>query len=198
MYALASKGCLWKIWYCGEPAISLHYHHVSLVQWTTCLLPVTRDPGFQIPRGYLCETGILLLALSSYIGDPDVIDHHGLVSGGLRPEPSLGPCADNNPTWSHTAFLSWFHARCRSPFQLHNRRSRLLGGYPVESLQSHFIITRSYWSSELPVCFPSQGIQHDPYQLTALSQAPSFHSNSVVISTLWLNTASNSGTLASN
>jgi hypothetical protein len=30
---------------CGEPAISLNSHHVSLVQWTTCLLPVTRDPG---------------------------------------------------------------------------------------------------------------------------------------------------------
>jgi hypothetical protein len=25
---------------CGEPAISLHSHHVSLVQWTTRLLPV--------------------------------------------------------------------------------------------------------------------------------------------------------------
>jgi hypothetical protein len=23
----------------------LHSHHVSLVQWITCLLPVTRDPG---------------------------------------------------------------------------------------------------------------------------------------------------------
>jgi hypothetical protein len=30
---------------CGEPAISLHSHHVSLVQWSTRLLPVTRDPG---------------------------------------------------------------------------------------------------------------------------------------------------------
>ncbi len=30
--------------YCREPAISLHSHHVSLVQWTTCLLP---DPGCQ-------------------------------------------------------------------------------------------------------------------------------------------------------
>jgi hypothetical protein len=56
----------------------------------------------------------------------------------------------DDPTWSHTAFLSPFHARCRSPFQLHNRRSRLLGGSPVESLQSH-------WSSGLPVCFLSQG-----------------------------------------
>jgi hypothetical protein len=30
---------------CGEPAISLLSHHVSLVQWTTCLLPATRDTG---------------------------------------------------------------------------------------------------------------------------------------------------------
>ncbi len=31
--------------HCGEPAISLHSHYVSLVQWTTRLLPVTRDLG---------------------------------------------------------------------------------------------------------------------------------------------------------
>ncbi len=30
---------------CGEPAISIHSHHVSLVQLTTHLLPVTRDLG---------------------------------------------------------------------------------------------------------------------------------------------------------
>jgi hypothetical protein len=36
----------------GEPAISLHSHHVSLIQWTTCLLPVTRDPGSN-PLGVL-------------------------------------------------------------------------------------------------------------------------------------------------
>jgi hypothetical protein len=47
--------------------------------------------------------------------------------------PSCWQC--DNPTWSHTAFLSRFHAHCRSPFWLHNRRSRLLGGSPVESLQ---------------------------------------------------------------
>jgi hypothetical protein len=52
---------------CGEPAISLHSHHVSLVQWTTCLLPITRDPGTSPLGGYLCETGILLLAMSRYI-----------------------------------------------------------------------------------------------------------------------------------
>ncbi len=62
-----------------------------------------------------------------------------------------------NLTWSHTAFLSRFHARCRSPFQLHNRRSWLLGGSPMKSLQSHLILTMSHWFSGLPVCFPSQG-----------------------------------------
>jgi hypothetical protein len=53
------------------------------------LLPVMRDPG-SIPREvqYLCETGILLLALSCYIGDPNVIDHCGLIWGGLLPKPS--------------------------------------------------------------------------------------------------------------
>jgi hypothetical protein len=40
--------------------------------------------------GYFCETGILLLALSRYIGDPVVIDHCGLIWGRLRPEPSQG------------------------------------------------------------------------------------------------------------
>ncbi len=124
---------------CGEPAISLYSHHVSLVQWTTRLLPITRNPGSNPLGGYLCETGILLLALSRYIGDPDVIDHHGLVWGGLRPKPSLGPCADNV-----IIPLDLTHACCGSPFRLHNRRSRLLGGSPVEILQSHSILTMSH------------------------------------------------------
>ncbi len=50
---------------CGEPVISLHSYTVSLVQWVNPLLPIMRDPG-SIPRGYLCETGIILLALSRY------------------------------------------------------------------------------------------------------------------------------------
>ncbi len=70
-------------------------------------------------------------------------------------KPSCWQC--ENPTWSHTAFLSRFHTRCSSSFRLHNLRSRLLGGSPVESLQSHFILPMSHWSSGLPVCFPSQG-----------------------------------------
>ncbi len=63
----------------------------------------------------------------------------------------------NYPTWTHTALLSGFHARCRSSFWLHNRHSQLLGGSPVESLQSHRIHTMSHLSSGLPVCFPSWG-----------------------------------------
>jgi hypothetical protein len=52
---------------CGEPAISLHFHHVSLVQWTTRLLPIMRNPG-SIPRGgTYVKPGFLLLALSGYI-----------------------------------------------------------------------------------------------------------------------------------
>ncbi len=62
-------------------------------------LPVcfpSQGPRFKSPGGYLCETGILLLALSHNIGDPDVIDHHcSLVWGGLHPKLSLGPHADN-------------------------------------------------------------------------------------------------------
>jgi hypothetical protein len=54
-----------------------------------------KGPGFKSPGGYLCETGILLLALSRYIGDPDVIDHCGLIWGRLRPKLSLGHQADN-------------------------------------------------------------------------------------------------------
>jgi hypothetical protein len=58
---------------------SLHSHHVSLVQWTPCLLPFTRGPGSNPQGGYLCETGILLLAMSRYIVDLDVIDPCGLL-----------------------------------------------------------------------------------------------------------------------
>jgi hypothetical protein len=119
-----------------------------------------KGPGFKTPGGYLCGTGILLLALSRYIGDPwhdwsFLWPRLRRASSLTITRPSCWQC--DNPTWSLTAFLSWFHARCRSYFQLHNRLRRLLEGSPVESLQSHFIPTKSHWSSRLPVCFPSQG-----------------------------------------
>ncbi len=51
---------------CGEPAISLHSHHVSLVQRTTRLLPITRDLGSNPHGGTYVKPGFTLLALSCY------------------------------------------------------------------------------------------------------------------------------------
>ncbi len=84
--------------------MSILWRACNLTSFSPCLTgPVDypfashhKGPGFISPGGYLCETGILLLALSRYIGDPDVNDHFcGLIWGGLRPEPSLGPRVDN-------------------------------------------------------------------------------------------------------
>ncbi len=69
-------------------------HTVSLVLWVNPLLPVIRDPGL-IPRGVLMWNRNSPILLSCYIGDPDVIDHCGLVWGGLCPEQAPGRHADN-------------------------------------------------------------------------------------------------------
>ncbi len=138
---------------CGDPAISLHSHYVSLVQWTNPSLPVTRDLGSN-------PLGILLLALSRYIGDPNMIDHHcGLVWVGSRPGLSLGPRADNViiPLYLTQLFCPSFTLAAGPPSGFTTDGVSCWGGSPVESLQSHFILTMSHWSSGLPVCFPSQG-----------------------------------------
>jgi hypothetical protein len=73
-YEFKVKGVLWRA--------------CNLLSFSPCLTgPVDylfaschKGPRFKSPGGYLCETGILLFALSRYIGEPDVIDHHsGLV-----------------------------------------------------------------------------------------------------------------------
>ncbi len=112
----------------------------------------------QSPGGYLCETGILLLALSRYIGDSDVIDHCGLVWGRLWPEPSLGCCADNVIIQLDLTqlFCPCFTLAAGPPFGF-TKHSRLLGGSPVESLQSYSILTQSRWSGGSTLCFPSWG-----------------------------------------
>jgi hypothetical protein len=51
---------------CGEPAISHDSHHVSLVQWTNLFASRHNGHRFKSPGGDLCETGVLLLALSRY------------------------------------------------------------------------------------------------------------------------------------
>ncbi len=132
---------------------------LTMSHWSS-ELPVcfpSQGSQVQIPWGDLCETGILLLALSRYIGDPDVIDHQQGFAPPTVTRPFCRQC--DSPTWFHTAFLSRFHARCRSPFCFKTDGVGCWGGSPVESLQSHMILTVSHWSSGLPVCFPSQGTQ---------------------------------------
>jgi hypothetical protein len=120
---------------CGELAISLQSHHVSLVQWTTHLLPVTRDPGSK-PLGshmWNLDSPVSVVSLHWWPRRDWSFLWPSLRQASSRTitRPSCRQC--DNPIWSHTALLSQFHARCRSPFWLHNRRSRLLGGSPVES-----------------------------------------------------------------
>ncbi len=57
--------------------VSLQSHFIlTMSHWSSGLSVCFLSQGTQVQilRGYLCETGILLLALSRYIGDPDVID----------------------------------------------------------------------------------------------------------------------------
>ncbi len=156
---ISVTGCL-NLFSCGEPAISLHSHHVA--HWSSGL-PVcflSQGTRVQIPWGVLMWNWDSPVALSRYIGDPDVIDHFcGLVWGRLCPEPSLGPCADNViiPLDLTQLFCPSFTLAAGPPFGFTTDGVGCWGGgSPVESLQSHFILTTSHWSSGLLVCFPSQ------------------------------------------
>ncbi len=119
----------------GLNAVMSHlWRACNLTSFSPCLTgPVDypfasrhKGPRFKSPW----ETGILLLALSRYIGDPNVIDHCGFAWGRPRLKPITRPLCwqCDNPTWSHTAFLSRFHALCRSPFRLHNHGVGCWGG----------------------------------------------------------------------
>ncbi len=146
--------------FCGKPAISLHSHTVPLVPWYTHLLPVMRDQG-SIPRGvpmWNQDSPVSVVSLHWWPWhDWSLWPRLRQALSWTVTRTSCRQC--DNPTWSHTALLSRFHACCRSSFQLHNRHSRLLGGSPVESLQSHCIHTQFHWPSGPPVCLPSWGTQ---------------------------------------
>ncbi len=143
---------------------SLQYHFILTMSHWSCGLPVcfpSQGTQVQIPRGVLMwnrNSPVSVVSLHWWPWcDWTLWPRLRRASSRTVTRPLYRQC--DNPTWSHTAFLSRFHAYCRSPFWLHIRRSRLLGGGPVESLQSHFILTMSHWFSGLPVCFPSQGTQ---------------------------------------
>ncbi len=111
----------------------------------------------QIPRGVLMwnwDSPVSVVSL--YIGDPDVIDHHcGLV-------PNQHYALVPKMWYSHLISHSFPVPVSRS-LQVSLPASQPMesaaGGCPMESLQSHFILPMSHWSSGLPVCFPSQGTQ---------------------------------------
>ncbi len=69
--------------------------------------------------------------------------------------PSYRQC--DNPTWSHTALLFWFHVSCRSSFRPHNQHSRLLGGHCGEPAISMHPLHSSTGPVGLPFCFLSLG-----------------------------------------
>ncbi len=108
------------------------------------LLPIMRDPG-SIPRGVLLwnwDSPVIVVSLHWWPWC-DWSLWPRLRRAWSRTVTRLWCRQCDNPTWSHIALLSRFHARCRSSFRLHNRHSRLLGGggSPAESLQSHCIHT---------------------------------------------------------
>ncbi len=108
--------------YCREPAISLHSHHVSLVAGLpVCFL--SQGTRLQIPWGVLTwnwdsPVSVVLLHWWPWRDWSSLQPCLQRASSQTVTRPSCRQC--DNPTWSHTAFLSRFHARCRSSFQLHN------------------------------------------------------------------------------
>ncbi len=77
---------------CGEPAISLHSHHVSLVHEPPVCFP-SQGTQVQIPRGYLCETGIhsCLVCFTALIERGNCYAHSSLKYNELLP-----PCRNEN------------------------------------------------------------------------------------------------------
>ncbi len=134
--------CIKVLW--GEPAISLHSHHVSLVQWNTRLLPVMRDPGSNPQGGTYVKLGFsCYYCLATLVPQRDwsfLWPCLRRASSQTITRPSCQQC--DNPTWSRTAHLSRFHACCRSFFRLHNRHSGCWGepcGESAISLYLHHV-----------------------------------------------------------
>jgi hypothetical protein len=144
---------------------SLQSHFLLTMSHWASGLPVCfrhKGPRFKFPGGYLCETRILLLAMSRYIGDPDVIDHFcGLVWGGLRPEPSLGPRADNEiiPLDLTQLFCPGFMLAAGPPSSFTTDVVGCWGGALWRACNLTSFSPCLTGPDGLCVCFPSQGTQ---------------------------------------
>ncbi len=113
----------------------------------------------QNPWGDLCETRILLLVMSRYIGDPNMIYHFcGIVWGGLHPKPSLGPPANNViiPLDLTQLFCPGFTLAAGPPSGLQLTESVAGGGgepceEPAISLHSHHVSVVQWTTRLLPI-----------------------------------------------
>jgi hypothetical protein len=138
------------------PSISLHSHTVPLVQWSTCLLPVMRDPGSN-------PWGVLMWNQDSPVS---IISLHW----GPRRDWSLWPClwrassqtvtrpSYHNPTWSHTALLSRFTLAAGPPSGFTTNIVGCWGG----ALWSACNLTAFTHSSTGPVVHPFASRQEGP------------------------------------
>jgi hypothetical protein len=112
-----SKTSLWRP--CNLTSSSLHSHHVSIVQWTTRLLPVTKDPGSKLLGGLMWNqnspVSVVLLLWWPWRDWSFVWPRLRRASSRTITRPSCRQC--DNPTWSHTVLSFRFHARCRSPLR---------------------------------------------------------------------------------
>ncbi len=84
---------------CRELAISHDSHHVSLVQWTNLFASRHKGHRFKSPGGYLCGTGIPLLALSRYTRQYNYFTYKSFpVSSVFYLHPSSLLSAPGNPS----------------------------------------------------------------------------------------------------
>ncbi len=139
---------------------SLQSHFILTLSHWSSGLPVcfpSQGTRVQNPWGDLCETGILLLALSCYVGDPDVIDHFcGLVWGGLCPKTSLGPRVNNVIIALDLTklFCPGFTLAAGSPYGFTTDGIGCGGepcGEPAISLHSHHVSLLQWTTRLLPV-----------------------------------------------
>ncbi len=154
----------------------------------------------QSPVGYFCETRIPLLALSRRNWWPwrdwSLWPRLRRASSWTITRPSCRQC--DNPTWSHRALLSRFHAVCRSSLRLHNRHGRLLGGgepywEPATSLRSYHVSLVQWVNPLLPVMrdlgsIPRRGTYRYVYETRILLLALSRYSTHFTWGTLFIGT----------
>jgi hypothetical protein len=116
-----------------------------------------KGPGFKSPGG-----GVLMWNQDSPVS---VVSLHWWPwrdwSLWPHPEPSIGPRAENVIIPLDLTQLSCpsFTLAAGLPSSFTTDGVGWWGRALWRSLQSHFILTMSHWSSGLPLCFPSQGTQ---------------------------------------